>query len=480
MTLPNRRSYIVFGIVSAAFLITSINGTIVAVALPRMLDDLNTSLAWVGWTLTGFMLAQGIAMALAGKISDEWGARRVLFVSMVGFAVGTFMAGFAPNVYVLIFARILQAVASGAQLPSATSIVSDSFGERRATAIGLFSSIYPVGGVVGPTIGGFVIDHFSWRWLFYGCVPISVAIFLAALALIPQTKLLSQRKRVDAIGGGLFTGSMVAILLAMTAWANDAQSIRHPLVLMLIVVGMVAMVVFLWHEGRTPSPVIELELLTSRPLAASNIYNFLFGLVLFGFSSFVPYYATVAYGMSAAESGSILAPRSVAMATASALSSIFVIRWGFRLPMVLGLVLNAPSLFLVSQGFHDVSLLGLQVPNFVLLSLIVLLAGAGQGIAAPASNNACLDLMPGKVAAMVGLRGMFRSTGGVFGTAIVILVASQFEQQQQAMGVQGVFFAFGLVSILAVPVVFLIPDTARQRHVAAREERRRAVKPVPD
>ncbi|MBI2864152.1 MAG: MFS transporter [Chloroflexi bacterium] len=473
MTLPNRRSYIVFGIISVGFLTSSISNTMVAVALPKMMEDLETNLAWAGWTLTGYQLAQSVSMPLAGKLSDDWGARRVFLWATALFTVGSFLCGFAPNIFVLIFARVLQSIAGGALLPAATSIASDGFGERRATAIGLFTAIYPLGGVIGPNIGGFVIDHFSWRWMFYGGVPVSALTLLAGLALIPRSERLEGGKPVDVVGAGLFAGSMVAILSAMTAWGDDAQSMRNPLTWLLVIAGVIALVVFLRHEKRSPAPVIELKLLTDRPLLASNFYNFLFGVSIFTLSSFVPYYATVAYGMSAGEGGAVLAPRSAAMVIASTVSSVLLIRWGYRMPMILGLVLNSVSLFLVSQGFHDLSLLGLQVPNVVLLSSIVMLAGLGQGVCGPPANNASLDLVPGQIAAAVGLRGMFRATGGVFGMAATILVVSQFGPQK-AEGMQTVFLALGLIGLVAVPAVFAIPDTARQRFVATRERRRGA------
>ncbi|MDO8671117.1 MAG: MFS transporter [Dehalococcoidia bacterium] len=471
VSLPNRQSYIVFGIVAAAFLTASINTTIVAVALPRMLEELHTSLAWVGWTLTGFLLAQSITMPLAGKLSDEWGARRILLASVALFTIGSLLGAVAPNVYVLIFARMLQAVGAGAQMPSATSIVSDAFGDRRATFIGLFTTIFPIGGVLGPTIGGFVIDNYSWRWMFYGCVPIGVVILVAGILLIPRGRSMGSGRRLDLIGAGIFAFSLVAILSAMTAWGNDAESVRNPLTWLVVVLGVVAMAVFVWHEGRTPSPVIDLELLRARPFIAANVFNFLYGAVVFSFSLFIPYYATIAYGMSAGESGVVMGPRSAAMVIASTASSIFLIRLGYRLPMILGMVLNAGSLILVSQGYHDLSLFGWPVPNFVLLSSMVLLAGAAHGTSAPPANNASLDLVPGKVAAVVGLRGMFRSAGGVFSTAAIILAASNIEDK--AAGMQAIFLALGLISLLAVLVVFLIPDSARQRYLAARNERGR-------
>ncbi|MDO8670619.1 MAG: MFS transporter [Dehalococcoidia bacterium] len=467
MNQSSRRPYVVLGIVSLALAITAANGTIVAVALPRMLQDLNTSLAWVGWTLTGYLLAQGIAMPVVGKISDDWGARRVFLGAEALFAISSFLAGTAPNVYILIGARMLQALAHGAVMTSGTSIVSDSFGERRATAIGLFTSIMPLGGVLGPIVGGFVIDQFSWRWMFYANVPICSIILLLGFLLIPVGLRHSRGKRLDVVGIGLFVTGMVTILSAMTAWGNDVESFYNPLTWLSVATGLALLGMFLRHEGRTPSPIIEPALLLKPPFLAVNLFNFIFGATLFSSISFIPYYATVVYGMTASESGVAISPRFAAMSIASTVCSVFLIRRGYRLPMIVGFILNTVSLLLMSQGYRDISVMGLPIPNIVLLSTMVLFSGLGQGTAAPPSNNAGLDLVPGKVAAAAGLRGLFRSIGGVFGTAVIILVLSLYHDK--AAGLQSVLLGFAFLGTVAIPLAFFIPDTARQRFRAARD-----------
>ncbi|MBI2864156.1 MAG: MFS transporter [Chloroflexi bacterium] len=471
MSLVDRRAYLIFAALSGGFLMTSITGTIVSVALPTMLKDLDTNLAWVGWTLTGYQLASSILMPISGKLADDWGARRVFLGAVVLFVFSSILAGAAPDVYVLVLARMLQALSHAGLMTSATSIVSDCFGDRRAAAIGMFTSVMPIGGVIGPNIGGFIIDHFSWRWMFYGNIPFGAIIFLLGLVLIPRGGRSAGGKQVDTFGIGLFAGGMVAVLAAMTTWSNDTTSLGNPTTWVVAVVGLIILVLFLRHEGRTPSPIIELELLRTRPFLATNLYNFLYGLVLFSAMGYIPYLATKVYDMTAAESGMILTPRSLAMIAASTVSSVFLIRWGYRFPMILGFLFSATSLLLVSQYYHDASLMGLQIPNVVLLSAIVMLLGLGHGTAAPPSSNASLDLVPGKVAAVVGIRGMFRSTGGTFGLATTVLVVSQF--QDEAMGLKVVFLGLGLAALAAIPLVFLIPDAARQRFVAARDKQRR-------
>ncbi len=444
---------------------SSVDMTIVAVSLPAMMREMNTNLAWISWTLTGRSLSQTIVMGMAGKLSDDWGRKRVLMGAVALFTVTSLAAGLAPNVYLLIVCRVLQGIGAGAFMPAATGIVSDVFGERRrATAIGLFGSIFPIGGLLGPNIGGLIVDHLSWRWIFFVNVPIGIALLLLGLAILPSGRTSSRRRQIDLVGAGLFVVAMLAVLYAMTTWANHPEQIEHPMIWVFLALGVISLVTFLWHEGRTPEPIIDLALLRWRPFLAANVYNVLFGAAMFGFFSFIPYYANVVYGMSASQTGLVLTPRSITMILTSAVTSFFIIRLGYRLPMVLGMVLLSLTMVLLSRTFHDASLLGWHMPDFAFLAVQVAFAGLAMGIANPAANNAALDLVPDKVSTAAGLRGMTRSLGGVFGTAALVLALSHFDNK--VLGLQYSFLAIGLIVLATVPLAFMIPDTARQRRLA--------------
>ncbi|MFH1486273.1 MAG: MFS transporter, partial [Chloroflexota bacterium] len=166
-------------------------------------------------------------------------------------------------------------------------------------------------------------------------------------------------------------------------------------------------------------------------------------------------------------SGLIMTPRSLTMALMSTVSSFFLIRFGYRLPMIIGTLLISSSLFLMSGGYHNANLLGLHIPDLAFLALVVVLAGLGMGVSAPAANNAALELVPGKVAAAAGICGMFRSVGGVMGTATIVLALSHFSDK--AVGAQQVFFALAILILAVIPFIMMIPDTARQRHLRTRE-----------
>ena len=460
-TTSPRRAYLIFAIVSGTMLIASIDASIISVALLSLQKDLHTSLAWIGWTLTAYSLAGVSVIPLAGKLSDEWGRKRVFLISVALFTAGSIASGFAPNIYVLMLFRTIQAIGGGAFFPSAIGIISETFGARRQTFVGLFSSVVPLGIMIGPNLGGVIIDHLSWRWLFFVNAPIGMLLLFAGLRYLPPNRPAGGRRGLDLRGTALFASAIGCILYAMASVANSEGDIGSAQPWVLLTLGLGLMAVFLRHENRTETPLMDLQLLKWRPLLATNIYNFVYGACVFGFFQFIPYYTQVAYGLSASQSGAILTPRSVMMALFSAASSFLIIRSGYRKPMIAATLIMSLSLLLLGLGLRHVSLFGITIPTPVWLGMVVGLAGAGFGIGSPASTNATLDLLPEKAAAVTGIRGMFRQTGGAMGTAIVVLALSLSPDKR--VGMQHIFLALSAGLLITIPLIFMIPDTARER-----------------
>ena len=219
------------------------------------------------------------------------------------------------------------------------------------------------------------------------------------------------------------------------------------------------MVLFVRHENKTKQPMIDLTLLRKRSFFAANVYNFFYGGTIIGLFAFIPYYAQITYHMTATEAGILLTPRSIALIVASILTSFFILRLRYRLPMIVGLVIIAAGLILLSRGYNDINILGWDFQNLLLLTLIVFITGIGAGISNPAANNAMIDMFPEKAAAIAGIRGMFRVMGGVVATPIIVLVLSRF--QDEGLGFQQISLCFAILLIVLIPVVFLVPEMAR-------------------
>src|SRR6201994_3474436 len=182
------RRFLVFAIVSVALFMASVDQTIVATALSTLQRALHAQVNWSSWTITVYALGQILVMPLAGRISDQYGRRRVFICAVVLFTVASLLCGLAGNIYVLVGLRAVQAIGGGAFMPSATGIVSDEFGPNRDRAIGLFTSIFPIGGIVGPILGGLFVTYWSWRGIFLVNVPLGVLVFALSLAFIPRAQ----------------------------------------------------------------------------------------------------------------------------------------------------------------------------------------------------------------------------------------------------------------------------------------------------
>jgi EmrB/QacA subfamily drug resistance transporter len=455
------RKYLVFGSVALALLMSSIDFSILAVGLPAMQAGLHTSLLLIGWTITIYEFGQLLVFPLAGKLADELGRKPVVLAAVAIFTVSSFLCGLAPNVYVLILCRFVQALGGGAIVPSCTGIVAELFADKRAQAVGLFSSIFPIGGVIGPNIGGLIVDHLSWRFIFYVNVPLGIAVLALTWWLYQPARHMAIRHRPDWAGTALY-GSAILIFLIVLSWlgVQPQSAPRSPLLWFVVACALASLAVFAWHERRTPEPLLDMALLKGKAFIAANAYAFIWGAGIYGFIAFLPTYAELHYHMSATEAGALLTPRGIIMILVSIAASFYLIRSGYRKPMIAGVLIVSASLLLTSLGPDKPYFFGMHVDSFIYLASVIGFLGVGFGLSGPASNNAALDLAPDKIAGITGIRSMFRETGGTLGAGTTVFVVTLFASP--ARGLQVMFVVLAIVLLLIVPVVFLIPDSARE------------------
>jgi predicted MFS family arabinose efflux permease len=220
------------------------------------------------------------------------------------------------------------------------------------------------------------------------------------------------------------------------------------------------LLLFIRNEQRTPEPMLDMDLMRGRAFIAANAYAFIWGAGIYGFAAFLPTYAELHYHMSATAAGALLTPRGIVMIAVSITASLYLIRSGYRWPMIAGVLVVCLSLVLTSIGPDHPALFGRQFSAFVYMACVTALLGVGFGLSGPASNNAALDLAPHKVASITGIRSMFRETGGTLGAGTTVFVVSLYADP--ARGLQIVFVFLALILLLVVPLVFLIPDMAQR------------------
>ncbi len=444
--------YLIFASAGLTLLMYSIDGTVVAVAFPHFIKDLDTNILWAAWTISIYLVAVTSGMPLMGNLSDSLGRKRIFLISLILFTASSLACGLASNIYSLIAFRFLQGLGGASFLPTAAGIVSDQFPDHRERAIGLFTSIFPIGGIIGPNLGGWIVSRYSWRYIFYINLPIGIVLIILITLLLEKAENISP-PHVDLKGAAFFLGSILLLMLGLNRLTQNLS----PLAVLLLLVSFAFLGLFFHHEKKESNPILDPQLLKSTPFLATNLYNLIFGAGVIGIFAFVPLYATSVYKLSTLASGMILTPRSLTIIPVSAVTSFLLRRWGYRWPMLFGLIIiSFSTILLAGPGIPLLLKTGINLGFAGILALLVMVTGLGMGLALPASNNACIELMPEKVATITGLRGMFRSVGGALGISFITIILHLSSTPTQ--GFKIAFITFGLVLLCSIPLVFLMPE----------------------
>lgn len=285
------RRYLIFITAGLSLFMNAIDSTVVSVAFPNFTRELHTNVLWSAWTISIYFIAVTMTMPLAGNLGDSFGRKNVLLVSLILFTASSLACGLAPTISALIAFRFLQGVGGACFLPTASGIVSDYFPEHRQAAIGLFSSIWSVGAVVGPNLGGWIVSHYSWRYIFYVNVPLGILLIGSTMVLLKETRKFS-RLRIDLAGVALMIGSLLFLMFGLNLAGESFSTLSILIASSFALVSLFLAFLFLRQERRAANPILDAGLLQSKPFAAANLSNMAVGMVTMGVFSFIPFYAT--------------------------------------------------------------------------------------------------------------------------------------------------------------------------------------------
>ena len=341
------RRYLIFGSAATALLMYSLDTTAVAVALPNFVREFHAPVTWAGWTVSIYYIAMTMSLPLAGNLSDSFGRKLIFLASLVLFTGSSLACGLSPNIYALIGFRFVQGIGGAAFLPVASGIVSEHFPENRERMIGLFTSIVPIGGLIGPNLGGWIVSSFSWRYIFYINLPIGILLIGMVLWLIRDSKATS-RPQVD-FAGILFNERRYSFSHVRPKCRRG--KLCHPLP-------------FSRRSAPPPQFCLPLLFLPSRKARHQSYHAprparqqaFSGGEPpqsrhrgkRFGVFAFLPYYTTSVHKLSTLLSGVIMTPRSLGTIPAAAITAFLLRRTGYRRPIVVGLALTSCAVFLLA------------------------------------------------------------------------------------------------------------------------------------
>ncbi len=448
---PPVRRGLVFATVALALLMMSVDSTIVATVLHTLGSDLGARLNWAGWTLTAYSFGFVLMLPLSGKLATRYGRRRVFIGSVLTFTLASLLCGLADNIYVLIALRALQAAGGAGFTPSATGIIVDHFGDARDRAVGLFGSIFPIGAMIGPILGGLFVTHLSWRDAFLVNGPIGLLVIVLALRFIPRDPPRPKTTAgMDIAGMALLGGGLLAGMAGVTG-LSEAGALTSPVAsAVLLAVAVLCFVAFFRHIGRARTPFVAPGFIHGPGFGPVNLVNMIYSGVPIGAAALIPLYAANRYGIGAFEAGSLLVGQGLATVIFSGVTVVALRRIGYRRPIYLGGASIVLGLLLLA--LEPVA----GVPPYLWLAGAAFLVGAGSGTLNPATRNAGLQLAPKEASTLAALRSLALQTGTILTISITtaIVASSATPGTTQAWA----YAAAALVLVMALPVVARVPE----------------------
>ncbi|MEL4358262.1 MULTISPECIES: MDR family MFS transporter [unclassified Luteococcus] len=327
----NKRIFI--GLMLGMF-VASITQTIVGPAMPRIVAELG-GMDHYSWVATATMLVSAITTPIVGKLSDLYGRRTFYLGGLLVFMLGTLLAGLTQSFAFLILARAVQGLGTGTLMPLSQTIIGDIIPPRqRGKYQGLMGAVFGMSSVAGPLAGGFITDHWGWRWLFFASLPVGVAAFGAIFRFL---HLPHERRDVSIDWAGMTTLAFALVcLLLPTSMGGTTWAWSSPQVIGLYVAGVVLTAAFILVERKATEPVIPLRLFRSSLFTLSNVAGFFISILMFGAIIYIPVYAQGVLGVSATNSGLILMPMNLALIGLSILGGLLVSRTGRYKEFMLG------------------------------------------------------------------------------------------------------------------------------------------------
>ncbi|MDB5078790.1 MAG: hypothetical protein JWP00_714 [Chloroflexi bacterium] len=399
-----------------SILLSSLDQTIVHPAMPRIVEELQ-GFSLFAWVTTAYLLTSTASIPIAGKFGDMFGRKLVLISAIIIFLIGSMLSGAAPSMIWLVIFRGIQGIGAGALMGNAFAQIAELFPDsaKRARWQGFITACFGASSMLGPTLGGFITDNLSWRWVFYVNLPVGALAILSLVFNLPNANA-TGRRRIDWWGAFTITGAVVTLLLALT-WGGQKPPTGYswvsPQILGLIGASILLTGLFIFIERRVEEPIVPLQLFTLPTLRVVVIISLGVGGLMLGTTLFIPLFVQVVLGQSASSSGAITTPLALAQISASILTTQFIGRIGnLKMPLVMGGILSVTGVGLLFT-------LGVNSPTWQ-VTMCMIVIGLGLGPLMPGTTILVQESIPRKNLG-VGISSMqfFRAIGSTLGVALI-------------------------------------------------------------
>jgi len=395
-----------------------IDGTALTVALPVMKLELRASDAQAEWISEGYLLLLSALILIGGALGDRYGRRRLFSLGTWIFAASSVACALAPNVDVLIVARCIEGIGAALMIPESLALITAAYGPReRGRAIGIWAASSAITMALGPVLGGWLTQSFSWRWVFGINLPLAAVVLFLAYARIPESRGEAKRGPLDLLGSACVTLGLGLVVLALV---QMQQRVGDPASLALLGAGLVFLIAFVFVERRAAAPIVPLRLFALRDFNLASAYTFLLYAALGGVLFFVPFELQHVMRFTPLGAGLALLPTIALIAVCSPLSGMLAVRTGTRVPLVAGAVGAALGFALFARLGAGASYLGSVLPATVVL-------GLGLGVAiAPLITTVMGAAGSGDAGAASGLNNAISRVGNLVAIAVfgIVIAAS--------------------------------------------------------
>jgi EmrB/QacA subfamily drug resistance transporter len=449
-----RHVWVICGVVILGMIMSILDTTIVNVALHTLSHDLHSPLSQVQWVITGYLLALAAVIPVTGWAARRFGAKQVYMTSLVLFTLGSALCGLASSTASLVLFRVLQGAGGGMIMPVAMMIMAQVAGpQRMGRVMGYVSMPAMLAPILGPVVGGLILQNLHWSWIFFVNVPIGIVAFALGWRMLPHTDS-GEAGRLDLLGLALLPAGFAAVIYGVSELGSGA-ALGAAEVLAPTIAGIVLIVLFCLHALRVERPLLDIRLYANRVFAGASFTNFGLGAALFGAMILVPLYYQEVRGQSVIATGLLTGPQGIGALIAMPIASRLTTRFGGGRVAFGGVTLLCLSTLPFTQMTAETS--------FVFISAVLVVRGLSIGLCfMPAMSAAFSAMRPDQISDATPQINALQRTGGAIGTAVLAVVLQRSAVHAHTLAAAAHAFntaywwALGIAALSLIPCLVLL------------------------